>query len=78
MSMKIAAENSPEFPMKTKVNSVVIVREYNEERDKLGVEEIERRCETGQRGKPTLVTDLMGDPVCRVRHFPSHIALVIN
>ncbi|KAH9667469.1 putative N-acetyltransferase HLS1 [Citrus sinensis] len=74
--MKIAAENSPEFPMKTKVNSVVIVREYNEERDKLGVEEIERRCETGQRGKPTLVTDLMGDPVCRVRHFPSHIALV--
>lgn len=76
--MKIAAENSPEFPMKAKMNSVVIVREYNEESDKLGVEEIERRCETVQRGKPTLVTDLMGDPVCRVRHFPSHIALVIN
>lgn len=54
----------------------VVVREYDEDRDKAAVEELEGRCEFGQRGKPSLVTDLMGDPVCRVRHFPTHIMLV--
>lgn len=72
---KVAAENSPEFSEKAREN-LVVVREYNEESDKFAVEEVERRCETVQRGKPTLVTDLMGDPVCRVRHFPTHIVLV--
>lgn len=75
MSTKVAAEISPELGGEVK-ECLVVVREYDEEHDKVAVEEIERRCEIGQRGKPTLVTDLMGDPVCRVRHFPSHIVLV--
>ncbi|XP_044479623.1 probable N-acetyltransferase HLS1 [Mangifera indica] len=76
MSIEVASvEISPEVGGEVKECSVV-VREYDEENDKVAVEEIERRCEIGQRGKPTLVTDLMGDPVCRVRHFPSHIVLV--
>lgn len=54
----------------------VVVREYDEERDKAAVEELERRCEVGQPGKPSLVTDLMGDPIARVRNFMSHIMLV--
>lgn len=68
MSVKVAAEYVPKL---------VAVREYDEERDKVAVEELERRCEVGQQGKPSLVTDLMGDPICRVRPFPIHIMLVI-
>ena len=65
---KIAAENY--------VPSLVVVRPYEQERDKAAVEELERRCEVGQPGKPSLVTDLMGDPIARVRNFVSHIMLV--
>ncbi|KAG8379712.1 hypothetical protein BUALT_Bualt07G0117500 [Buddleja alternifolia] len=54
----------------------VVVREYDKGRDKAAVEELERRCEVGQPGKPSLVTDLMGDPIARVRNFMSHIMLV--
>ncbi|KAG6415754.1 hypothetical protein SASPL_123169 [Salvia splendens] len=65
---KIAAENY--------VPSSVVVRAYEQDRDKAAVEELERRCEVGQPGKPSLVTDLMGDPIARVRNFVSHITLV--
>ncbi|XP_010537847.1 PREDICTED: probable N-acetyltransferase HLS1 isoform X2 [Tarenaya hassleriana] len=38
---------------------------------------METKCdETGPRGKPTMVSDLLGDPLRRVRHFPSHVMLV--
>ncbi|XP_028127380.1 probable N-acetyltransferase HLS1 [Camellia sinensis] len=75
MSSKIAAENFPISP--PEAEKVVVVREYDEERDNAAVEELERRCEFGgQRGKPSLVTDLMGDPICRVRNFSSHVMLV--
>ncbi|XP_073015887.1 probable N-acetyltransferase HLS1 [Primulina eburnea] len=67
-SLKIAAAIHPPV--------VVAVREYDGRRDKEAVEELERRCEVGQPGKPALVTDLMGDPVARVRNFSSHIMLV--
>jgi hypothetical protein len=68
MSVKIAAEHVPKL---------VAVREYDDERDKVAVEELERRSEEGQKGKHALVTDQMGDPICRVRPFPIHIMLVI-
>ncbi|KAE8688216.1 Multidrug resistance-associated protein 11 [Hibiscus syriacus] len=72
MSLKVAAVNFP-----TAGNEMLtVVREYDEEKDRAGVEEMERRCEIGQGGKPSLVADLLGDPICRVRHFPSHIMLV--
>ncbi|XAR50467.1 Peptide alpha-N-acetyltransferase [Bertholletia excelsa] len=71
MSLKIAAESFPEAKA-----GEVVVREYEEERDKATVEELERRCEVGPGGKPSLVTDLLGDPICRIRHFPSHVMLV--
>lgn len=70
--LKIAAEQSLGVDQEV----VLEVREYDEDRDKVAVEELEGRCEVGQRGKPSLVTDLMGDPVCRVRHFSTHIMLV--
>ncbi|GFZ04004.1 hypothetical protein Acr_16g0006280 [Actinidia rufa] len=70
MSIKIAAESFRVSPLE------VVVREYDEERDKTAVEELETRCEVGQSGKLSLLTDLMGDPICRVRNVPLHIMLV--
>lgn len=67
MVLKVAAEQSPKLPLQ------VVVREYVEDKDKEAVVELENRCEVGQKG---LVTDLMGDPICRVRHFQTHIMLV--
>lgn len=75
MSQKIvAAEKS--WPKSA--SEMVVVREYDEERHKVEVEKLERLCEVGQRGKPSLVTDLMGDPICRIRHFQLHVMLVSN
>ncbi|CAA2996917.1 probable N-acetyltransferase HLS1 [Olea europaea subsp. europaea] len=73
MSSKIAAETMPNPGAET---PLVVVREYDERRDKVAVNELERQCEVGQRGKPALVTDLMGDPICRLRYFASHVMLV--
>ncbi|CAN1190754.1 Probable N-acetyltransferase HLS1 [Linum perenne] len=56
--------------------AAVVVRLFDGERDTAEVEEMERRCEIGQNGKPSLVTDLMGDPIGRVRHFPLHVMMV--
>ncbi|XP_030972471.1 probable N-acetyltransferase HLS1 [Quercus lobata] len=79
MSVKVAAEYLPKQAcrVETAEKKVVVVREY-EEREKLAVEELERQCEAGQQqqGKPSLFTDLMGDPLCRARHVPLHIMLV--
>ncbi|KAK4267643.1 hypothetical protein QN277_024396 [Acacia crassicarpa] len=78
MSLKIATESWPKPPLETakSTDEVVVVREYDEERHKIAVEKMESLCEVGQRGKPSLVTDLLGDPMCRIRHFPIHIMLV--
>uniref|UniRef100_A0A2N9IU93 N-acetyltransferase domain-containing protein n=1 Tax=Fagus sylvatica TaxID=28930 RepID=A0A2N9IU93_FAGSY len=75
MSVKIAAEYLPNLALE-EAEKLVLVREYEEERDKLAVEELERQCEVGQQSKASLVTDLMGDPLCRARHFPLYIMLV--
>ncbi|XP_008792559.1 probable N-acetyltransferase HLS1 [Phoenix dactylifera] len=54
----------------------IVVREFNRERDGEGVEAVERMCEVGPSGEMTLFTDLLGDPVCRVRHSPAYLMLV--
>ncbi|XP_050231352.1 probable N-acetyltransferase HLS1 [Mercurialis annua] len=74
MSFKVAAQTFPICPINAE--EAVTVREYDEERDKAAVEEMEKRCEVGQKGKPSLVTDLLGDPICRIRHFPSHVMMI--
>ncbi|KAI3975552.1 hypothetical protein MKX01_002384 [Papaver californicum] len=56
----------------------IVVRNYNENKDKEAVEELERQCEFGSSGKPSLLTDLMGDPVCRVRNSPACIMLDVS
>lgn len=56
--------------------AVLVVREFDPEKDCKGVEEAERRCEVGSGGKLSLYTDLLGDPICRVRHSPAYLMLV--
>ncbi|XP_073005225.1 probable N-acetyltransferase HLS1-like [Typha latifolia] len=55
---------------------VIVVREYDAERDRHGVEAVERMCEVGPSGKLCLFTDLLGDPLCRIRHSPASLMLV--
>ncbi|GMH06363.1 hypothetical protein Nepgr_008203 [Nepenthes gracilis] len=58
--------------------AVLVVREFDPEKDSEGVEEVERRCEVGPSGKLTLFTDLLGDPICRIRHSPAFLMLVAD
>lgn len=55
----------------------IVVREFDPNKDCLGVEDVERRCEVGPSGKLCLFTDLLGDPICRVRHSPAFLMLVL-
>ncbi|CAH9138514.1 unnamed protein product [Cuscuta epithymum] len=55
----------------------VEVRDYDAKRDAKAVEEVERVCEAGSAaGKLAIFTDLMGDPLCRVRNSPAFHMLV--
>ncbi|PIA45856.1 hypothetical protein AQUCO_01600239v1 [Aquilegia coerulea] len=57
---------------------LVLVREYNEMTDKEAVEKVERLCDEfgSSKGNPSLITDLMGDPISRVRQSPLYGMLV--
>lgn len=57
-------------------NHEIVVREFDHKKDLLGVEDVERRCEVGPSGKLSLFTDLLGDPICRVRNSPAFNMLV--
>ncbi|KAG2327193.1 hypothetical protein Bca4012_036187 [Brassica carinata] len=50
---------------------VVVVRDYDPTRDLKRVEELEKSCEVG-----SLLVDLMGDPLARIRQSPSFYMLV--
>lgn len=50
---------------------VVVVRDYDPSRDLKRVEELEKSCEVG-----SLLVDLMGDPLARIRQSPSFYMLV--
>ncbi|XP_042431303.1 probable N-acetyltransferase HLS1 isoform X1 [Zingiber officinale] len=55
----------------------VVIREYDASRDRKGAEAVERLCDVGtSSGGMSLFTDLLGDPLCRVRHSPPFLMLV--
>ncbi|XP_051127207.1 probable N-acetyltransferase HLS1 [Andrographis paniculata] len=56
--------------------ATVVVREFEPKKDGRAVEEVESRCEVGPSGKLFLYTDLMGDPIARIRHSPAYLMLV--
>ncbi|OEL13035.1 putative N-acetyltransferase HLS1-like [Dichanthelium oligosanthes] len=67
--VKVAAEEDG--------GAAVVVREFHEDRDRAAVERLECACEVGPSGgKLCLFTDLLGDPLCRVRHSPAYLMLV--
>ncbi|GAA0171482.1 acyltransferase [Lithospermum erythrorhizon] len=55
---------------------VFVVREFDAAKDSSDVEEVERKCEVGPSGKLCLFTDLLGDPLCRIRNSPAFLMLV--
>lgn len=61
---------------KKRSQKLIHIREIDPEKDVKKVEELERRCEVGPCDSFSLYTDLMGDPVCRIRHSPAYIMLV--
>lgn len=54
----------------------VVIRRYEPKTDLSEVEDVERRCEVGPSGELSLFTDLLGDPICRVRNSPAFLMLV--
>ncbi|KAI5055647.1 hypothetical protein GOP47_0029168, partial [Adiantum capillus-veneris] len=52
------------------------IRDYDERRDAQRVDEVEKICEAGPSGSISLFTDLLGDPLCRVRNFPAYAMLI--
>ncbi|KAJ7527606.1 hypothetical protein O6H91_16G063000 [Diphasiastrum complanatum] len=52
------------------------IRNFRKETDLYQVTELERRCGTGLSGTMSLYADMLGDPLCRVRHFPAFAMLV--
>jgi hypothetical protein len=62
-----------------RVPAQVIVRFYNKSTDLARVVAWERQCEAASPGgQVALLQDGLGDPLCRVRHFPSYSMLVKN
>ncbi|KAF3324003.1 putative N-acetyltransferase HLS1 [Carex littledalei] len=57
-------------------NLMIEIREFDPRMDRESVESVERMCEVGPSGKISLFTDLLGDPLCRIRHSPSYLMLV--
>ncbi|KAL9327599.1 hypothetical protein ACSQ67_002602 [Phaseolus vulgaris] len=62
--------------MGEELKTMVVVREFDPNRDRERVEAVERICEVGPSGKLSLFTDMLGDPICRVRHSPAFLMLV--
>ncbi|CAI9111287.1 OLC1v1011475C1 [Oldenlandia corymbosa var. corymbosa] len=58
------------------VVAVVVVREFDPKTDCSAVVELEGRCEVGPSGKLSLYTDLLGDPICRIRNSPAYLMLI--
>lgn len=52
------------------------IRPYDERYDAGRVDVVEKICEAGPSGSISLFTDLLGDPLCRIRHFPAYAMLV--
>ncbi|KAJ1414534.1 GNAT domain [Sesbania bispinosa] len=55
---------------------MMVVREFDPNKDRERVEAVERTCEVGPSDKLSLFTDMLGDPICRVRHSPAFLMLV--
>ena len=59
------------------IGDKVLVREFDDGRDIEVVGKLEKNCEIGSNNKGTSIfTNMMGDPLCRIRFYPLHLMLV--
>ncbi|GLT81511.1 hypothetical protein SLA2020_528930 [Shorea laevis] len=58
------------------IKNKVLVREFNEERDIEVVGKLERDCETVSSKGASMFTNMMSDPLCRIRFYSLHVMLV--
>lgn len=56
--------------------SKVVIREFDEARDGKVVGKLERNCEIGTKKGVSIFTNMMGDPLSRIRFYPLHVMLV--
>ncbi|KAL2341673.1 hypothetical protein Fmac_009613 [Flemingia macrophylla] len=56
--------------------SMVLIREYNEQQDAKMVRKLERTCEIGTKKMVSILSNMTGDPLSRIRFFPLHVILV--
>lgn len=61
--------------MDVDTDPMVLVKEYQEDRDLESVEKLDRSCELGSR-KGISLTDMMGDPLYTIRLYERRIMLV--
>nr|XP_029120764.1 probable N-acetyltransferase HLS1 [Elaeis guineensis] len=54
----------------------VVIRSYDRERDRERFEKLERNCEVEPKKSPFFKTDVLGDPLCRIRNSPTYEMLV--
>ncbi|CAJ1929320.1 unnamed protein product [Sphenostylis stenocarpa] len=62
--------------MGEELTPTLVVRDFDPNRDRERVEAVERICEVGPSDKLSLFTDMLGDPICRVRNSPAFLMLV--
>ncbi|RDY09560.1 putative N-acetyltransferase HLS1-like protein, partial [Mucuna pruriens] len=62
--------------MVDRTRSKVLIREYNEDKDVKMVRKLERNCEIGTKKMVSILTNMTGDPLSRIRFFPLHVMLV--
>lgn len=60
--------------------SKIVIREFDEDKDVKVVGKLERNCEIGtnKKGFSNIFTNIMGDPLSRIRFYPLHVILVGN
>ncbi|XP_027368708.1 probable N-acetyltransferase HLS1-like [Abrus precatorius] len=58
------------------IESRVLIREFDEDRDVKVVGKLERNCEIGTKKGVSIFTNMMGDPLSRIRFYPLHVMLV--
>ncbi|XP_059661947.1 probable N-acetyltransferase HLS1 [Cornus florida] len=62
--------------MDDKLGDKILIREFNEERDSEEVMKLEKNCEIGSKEGISIFTNMMDDPLCRVKLYPVHVMLV--
>ncbi|KAE9594898.1 hypothetical protein Lalb_Chr18g0058701 [Lupinus albus] len=62
--------------MEGRLESRVLIREFDEDKDYKIVEKLERNCEIGTKKGVSIFTNMVGDPLSRIRFYPLHVTLV--